>query len=76
MAVAVLNDYREEHSLELYGYTAVYNCYVRMKPKVVRFRKRQQGNKDPESGWAMSRVRILKQILLQQGKVEEDDKKK
>ena len=42
MTVAILNDYRAEHQFELYGYSAVYSCYKRMKPRVVSFKKRQQ----------------------------------
>ena len=33
MTVAILNDYQAEHHLELLGYSAVYSCYKRMKPK-------------------------------------------
>ena len=66
MTVAVLNDYRLEHSLTLFGYTAVYNCYVRMKPMVVTFKKRQQGSPDPASGWAIVRLKIFKQVLIRQ----------
>ena len=73
MTVALLNDYRAEHHLELLGYSAVYSCYKRMKPKVVTFKKRQQGSSDPTSGWAIARRMIFSQVLLRQGEIKEDD---
>ena len=71
--VEILNDYREEHQLQLLGYSAVYSCYKRMKPRVVTFKKRQQGSSDPKSGWAIARVMIFLQVLLRQGKITNDD---
>ena len=44
-----------------------------MNPKVVTFKKRQQGSSDPTSGWAIGRTMIFLQVLLRQGEIKEDD---
>ena len=76
MTVAVINDYWKEKKLEVYGYTAVHNCYcyIRIKPRVVTFKERQQGSSDPTSGWAIARDKCFKQLqLLRQCEVDSDD---
>ena len=73
MTVAILNDYRVEHQLDLYGYSAVYSCYKRMKPRVISFKKRQQGIFHPKSDWAIARVMVILQVLLRQEEITMND---
>ena len=74
MTVSLLNDYLCAKGKEEVGYTPVYTCCQKMKPQVIKFAKRQQGNKNPESGWAISRRYIMRQILLREKIISVDDK--
>ena len=68
-----MNIYQSIRQLDLYGYSAVYSCYKRMKPRVILFKKRQQGSSDPKSGWAIATVMIFLQVLLRQGEITMND---
>ena len=73
MTVSMVNDYLIKEGKPIVGLTPVYTCCQKMKPKVIKFARRQQGCTDPESGWAIARNYIMRQVLLRQGEITGDD---
>ena len=73
MTVSMLNDHLVKEEKPEVGYTPVYTCCQKMKPKVIKFARRQQGNLRPDSGWAISRSYIMRQVLLRQREITVED---
>ena len=63
-ATNFLNLYREEQGLPHVGRSCVYEAVKKMKPVVTKVGKRQQGNSDPTSNWAIANYRLLEHLYL------------
>ena len=71
-ATNFLNLYREEQGLPHVGRSCVYEAVKKMKPVVTKVGKRQQGNSDPTSSWAIANYRWSVQVLLRMKEITVD----
>ena len=64
-----VNRHREDNELPLVSESCVSVTLRKMKPKMVRIKKRKQGSTDPESLWAKARYEWSTQLLVRFGKL-------
>jgi hypothetical protein len=73
MTKLIVNKYRKERNLPLFGYNPIFGCYQRMKPKVIPYRKKRQGSTDPEAAWSKACYRQFAQLLVRFNIIQFDD---
>ena len=73
MTKLILNNHRMDNDKNLYGYSAIYNCYKSMKPKVTHYKIKKQGSTDADSPWALASHRQFLQLLIRFNKIEDTD---
>ena len=64
-----VNRHRKENGDELVLESCVAYVLRKMKPKMVKIKKRKQGSTDPESNWAQARYAWTQQLLARFGRL-------
>ena len=67
-----VNLHREENNEELISESCVSYALRKMRPKLVKIKKRKQGSVDPNSPWSKARYEWTTQLLVRFGKLDQD----
>jgi hypothetical protein len=54
-----INEYREEEHLPDVGLSTTCRTMNRLRPVIIRVKRRKQGNRNPDSPWAKARLRCV-----------------
>ena len=73
MTKLIVNEYRKERTLPLFGYNPIFSCYQKMKPKVIPYTKKRQGSTNPEAPWSKACHRQFAQLLVRFNTIQDDD---
>ena len=65
-----INMHRLDNGYELISKSCVLYALQKMKPRVVRIKKRKQGSSDPNSAWSLARNAWCTQLLARFGKLQ------
>ena len=68
-----VNKHRDESNQELVSESCVAYALRKMKPKLIRIKKRKQGSTDPNSNWSKARHLWCIQLLIRFGELKLDD---
>jgi hypothetical protein len=66
-AMYQIDEYREEEQLPDVGLSTVRCTMNRLRPVIRRVKRREQGNRNPDSPWAKARLRWVTQLLIRLG---------
>ena len=69
----IVNNYRLDNDLPLFGMNPILSCYSRMKPRVLSMLKKPQGSGNEEDAWSIARNRQCAQLLVRLNKIKSDD---
>ena len=69
----IVNNYRLDNDLPLFGINPILSCYSRMKPRVLSMLKKPQGSGDAQDAWSIARNRQCAQLLVRLNKIKSDD---